>query len=564
MSQKLLKLAALLPDVKLQPHQQQLYEEAEEAAKQNKPFRKLLLWQLGSGKSLGAIAAAEALGTPYTGVVPAALRNNLRGEISKFTDAKTPADVMSYTAVGAGALPQHPQTLLADEGQRLRNMQSAQSTQFMDLADNAKNVIMMSGTPIVNRIGDFATPFNVLTGEKLTPEEFEAKYVKPRMKYKSLFHRIFGIGGKAELDIANESELKRKLKGKVSYFDPGKPTVPVSYEDVHVTMSPQQERLYQAMFKKLPWWVRRKLKSEVAMSEDELRKAIAFMTGPRQSSLSTYPYMRTPNPQLAFDQSSKLKTALTKLQDDLADPRKKALVFSNYLDAGLKPYAAGLAKANIPHGIFHGGLSDAERKKLVDEYNNNKLRVMLLGPSGAEGISTKGTSLVQLLDPSYQPVRPQQSIGRALRFDSHLHLPEELKNVKVQRFFSRLPLPWKARLLARLGIDQSAKAKAVDDRLAEISEQKRQYNDKFVRLLKSSSAVPVLLNAKRESDRKNYGAKHELLRQLLKERPEDFIVDSENKGIIGLTHKSGFRIHAPRRVLPLEFILANDQRGVPQ
>jgi hypothetical protein len=62
-----------------------------------------------------------------------------------------------------------------------------------------------------------------------------------------------------------------------------------------------------------------------------------------------------------------------------------------------------------------------------------------------------------------------------------------------------------------------------------------------------------LLQAKAESDRKNYAAKHQLLRQLLAQIPQSFQIDSENDGIVGLTHNSGFRIHAPRNILPPEF-----------
>jgi hypothetical protein len=63
--------------------------------------------------------------------------------------------------------------------------------------------------------------------------------------------------------------------------------------------------------------------------------------------------------------------------------------------------------------------------------------------------------------------------------------------------------------------------------------------------------LPRLLAAKAESDRRNYAAKHALIRQLLRERPDDFFVDSESGGILGLTHQpSGFRMHVPARIVP--------------
>lgn len=62
--------------------------------------------------------------------------------------------------------------------------------------------------------------------------------------------------------------------------------------------------------------------------------------------------------------------------------------------------------------------------------------------------------------------------------------------------------------------------------------------------------VAVLRAAKKESDRKNFRAKHHLVRQLILADPGAFTVDSEARGVVGLTHRSGFRLHLPSRVVP--------------
>src|SRR4051812_27977701 len=82
----LVKEAALKPDVQLQPHQQRIFDQSS-----NHPIRKLLMWQLGSGKSLGAIGAAEAGKSPYTMIGPASLRPTLTNEYQRFTDQRNPA-----------------------------------------------------------------------------------------------------------------------------------------------------------------------------------------------------------------------------------------------------------------------------------------------------------------------------------------------------------------------------------------------------------------------------------------------------------------------------------------
>lgn len=66
------------------------------------------------------------------------------------------------------------------------------------------------------------------------------------------------------------------------------------------------------------------------------------------------------------------------------------------------------------------------------------------------------------------------------------------------------------------------------------------------------SPLARLLQAKAESDRRNYGAKVELLRSLVNDRPTEFMVDSQQAGMAGITHTpTNFRIHMPRKALPL-------------
>ena len=73
--------------------------------------------------------------------------------------------------------------------------------------------------------------------------------------------------------------------------------------------------------------------------------------------------------------------------------------------------------------------------------------------------------------------------------------------------------------------------------------------------VKAASARPRtidrLLEAKKESDRRNYRAKHDIMRAPMQASPHEFHIDSEANGIVGVTHgPSGFRMHLPRHVLP--------------
>ena len=61
-------------------------------------------------------------------------------------------------------------------------------------------------------------------------------------------------------------------------------------------------------------------------------------------------------------------------------------------------------------------------------------------------------------------------------------------------------------------------------------------------------ALPGLIRAKSESDRRRYPSKHKLIRMEMRKDPGSFVIDSDDgKGIVGITHvPTGFRIHMLR------------------
>lgn len=475
------KTSELKPEIILQPHQQRV------ADRVSGPDPRMLVYHgLGTGKSLAAIAAAEAAkknsGGDYAIVAPASLRDNFKKEIDKFTTGSNP-DILSYTGLGLGQTPKNnPETLIFDEAHRLRNPEGLAAQAASEAAKKVPRVVLLTGSPITNEPSDLANLMSILRNENITPENFEDKYVQYKKVKPGWGGWLRGVKPGEEADVKNPEELKSKLRGHVDY-NPGKSPegVNINQQIIDAPMTAEQERIQKAIRTKIPPRFLWKLDKEFPLSREELGKLNSFLTGMRQISLSTQPFRADKNYLKAFDQSGKLQTALTKLRETLdSDPRKKALIYSNYIDAGLQPYAAALAKNNIPHAIFHGGVPLAERRKALDEYNAGKLRALLIGPAGAEGISTKGTSLIQLLDPHWNETRSQQAQGRGLRFDSHMDLPEELKNVAVQRFISRAKEPgwFKKHILG------AQKIRTGDEILDTLAKEKEKANEKFRAILK--------------------------------------------------------------------------------
>lgn len=477
--------------IQLQPHQAALRAEADAARASGEPLRKMLLWSVGSGKSIGALSAADALGGVTSVVAPAAVRPSLQNEAGR-TLGRSDIPVLSYNQAARGT--EAPDTLLVDEAHRLGSPGSAQAKAVANLAEQSKNVLLMTGTPVRNSPKELAPLLSILSGRSIDQKAFADKFIGAESRRPGgLLGWLRGTPIVTQPSLVNTDELKSLLRGHVDFYENDKPPVGVTNETHEVEMSPRQADLYRGFWDDLPFTLRWKLKNRYDLTPAELRRFQSFMTGPRQVGLSDYNFRPDGNPLKAFDASSKLRKAYELLQAKLdADPRAKAMVFSSFPSSGLVPYAAKLQAAGVPHAMFDGSLNDAERKDLVNRFNDGRIRVALLGPAAAEGISLRGAQLAQLLDPAWHESRLRQAAARVIRYDSHHGLPPELQHVMVQRFVSKLPLGFKDRLLASLGVNRDPQRQTVDDYLMQLSDRKERLNNQLMALLREvGSRDPV-------------------------------------------------------------------------
>jgi len=380
---------------------------------------------------------------------------------------------------------EQPDTVIMDEAHRLRNPNAASSQAAAEVARNAKRLLLLSGSPITNNPSDLANLLSLVHEKQITPEDFEKRYVGQKKVWPGFRGWLSGAQAGVKPVVAHENELRGLLRGHVDYQASKTPEgVNVNAQTIRVPLSAEQQKIQKAIRTQVPPGFLWKMDHEFPLSRAELAKLNSFMSGLRQVSLSTQPFRVDKDPGKAFGQSSKLQAAFKNLQETLqSDKRKKAIIYSNFVDSGLSPYAAALDKAKIPHGFFHGGVSPKARQAAVDAYNAGKLRALLIGPAGAEGISTRGTSLIQLLDPHWNEARSQQAQGRGLRFDSHVGLPEELKNVAVQRYLSSSEDP------SFIGKLMGYKRHRTGDEMLErLTGEKEQLNEQFRKILREEGS----------------------------------------------------------------------------
>lgn len=91
---------------------------------------------------------------------------------------------------------------------------------------------------------------------------------------------------------------------------------------------------------------------------------------------------------------------------------------------------------------FHGGIDMKERAINRETFNKveNKhgglIKIIMISPAGAEGISLANVRQVHIMEPYWHEVRIMQMVGRAIRQCSHKDLPTADRHVEVYRYKS--------------------------------------------------------------------------------------------------------------------------------
>lgn len=464
----------------LQPHQKRVVERIQQ---KDQPGL-LVAHGLGSGKTLTAIAAQDALKLPADVVVPASLRANYKKELTKhLTGKRPPADIQSMQNVATKGEVPKKEMLIVDEAHRMRD---PSSKTYQTLKQNkAQKRLLLSGTPFYNRPSDISSLVNLAAGDSVLPatqRDFEKKYVSEEKVNPGLIARMRGVkpGTRTMLNPKSAKELGGILKKWVDYYEGSQEHFPeVERQDIKVPMESKQQDVYDAMMGKAPMWVQYKVKKGLPPTKQESQQLNAFLGAVRQVSNTTAPYVTTDKPI-----DPKIQTAFEELKKHLdANPRAKAVVYSNYLAAGLDPYKQRLTEAGIPYGEFSGQMPKDERAELVKQYNAGKIRALLLSSAGGEGLDLKGTRLMQVLEPHWNEEKLKQVEGRGIRYKSHEELPPEERKVLIQRFLAtRRP----SGILQKLRLAKPGYG--VDEYLTQMSAEKNRLNNQFRDLLRQQQA----------------------------------------------------------------------------
>lgn len=98
----------------------------------------------------------------------------------------------------------------------------------------------------------------------------------------------------------------------------------------------------------------------------------------------------------------------------------------------------------IPYLYFTGDMNDADRQNVLSQFNNvnnlhgENFRVLIYTSAGAEGINLLEVRKVHILEQYISSWAIKQAMGRAIRYNSHIRLPPEERNVTVVNYMLTL------------------------------------------------------------------------------------------------------------------------------
>jgi superfamily II DNA or RNA helicase len=150
------------------------------------------------------------------------------------------------------------------------------------------------------------------------------------------------------------------------------------------------------------------------LTEIDRRRILACVTNLRMACGSTYLLDRTTNVSPKLEELQELLTEL--LGHGQAS---KVVVFSQW-EVMLQLAAEVVEKQGIGHGVLHGNVPGAERRKLLERFRDEEsCRVFLSTDAGGTGLNLQSADTVINLEVPWNPAVLEQRIARVHRMGQH-------------------------------------------------------------------------------------------------------------------------------------------------
>lgn len=442
---------ALVDSVQLRPHQQQAIQKYLDNDK-----KQILAHSLGSGKTITSLGAVEQSDSKSTLVLtPAALMKNYQDSIKKFVK---PEDQRKYTVMSYERFRMDPMryiseikpdTMVVDEYHRQRDPQGVSFKAIASARPFIKNFVGLTGTVVQNNPSEIFPLINLVSGnvnaKNISKNDFNKYFTKIEKVYpkgiSGIMARVTGRYGEKRV-LKDTDKIKKYIKPIV---DKNMPTEEFmshfpkkEFQEIDVPMTDKQNDLYDYFMKKdIGFLDRWRIKHDLPPKAKNSSAFFAKLMHAREIANTPTVLSNKLKDADPIANSGKLNVAYKNLLKHLnSDKVNKAMVYSNFTESGIQPFIKQLEKDKIPFGVFTGKVTRKSKNQDVTDFNEGKKKVLLVSPSGAEGLDLKGVTLQQLIDPHWNPEKMNQIFGRAVRFNSHAALPPEKRKVLIQKYKS--------------------------------------------------------------------------------------------------------------------------------
>lgn len=354
--------------------------------------------------------------------------------------------------INSGELNLNNSIVIIDE---VQNIVSERGSFYKDIlkslqeSPKSTRIIVMSGTPIFDKPVELALTINLLKPTKILPVGKK-------------FNEMFLLEEDNKYSIKNGKLLKEMIKGYISYF-PGAPKIAFPKEIikiVHCEMSNFQYKSYKMVLNR----------EGHPDFKDILKLSNAFYIGSRMISNISFPNKKVgikgleslTGKYLDFKNIKKYSVKFDKIIKRIRKIEGPAIVYSNFREfGGIDPFIKMLEyngyvnvlseSANNKSfdkkrfAIWSGKETMIEKETSKNIYNmpananGNLLKIMIISPSGKEGLSLFRTRSLHVLEPYWNWSRLAQIFGRGSRFCSHKDLAKDDRTIQIFIYIATSP-----------------------------------------------------------------------------------------------------------------------------
>ena len=402
---------------------------------------------MGLGKTIQALALLLSIrvekpeqGHPSLLVIPASLLGNWKDEAERFTPSLKL--LFAHPAENSRAtlekIAESPKTLLADtdlvvttysmvarqkwltdmdwrlvildEAQAIKNASTQHSKAVKKLS--AKSRIIMTGTPVENRLGDLWSLFDFLNPGLLGSMNVFKSFIREmEAREDNTFSPL--------RDLISPYILRRlKTDRRVIVDLPDK-----TETSCYCLLSRAQVTLYQNRVKSLA--------RELEFADGIARRGLVLRSIINLKQICNHPSQFTGDEEYNPAHSGKFQR-IAEICKELAESREKVLIFTQFKEI-IEPLADHLAGVFKRSGlVLHGGIRVNKRKSIIDQFqkDDGPPFIILSLKVGGTGLNLTAASHVIHFDRWWNPAVENQATDRAFRIG-------QKKNVWVHKFITR-------------------------------------------------------------------------------------------------------------------------------